>query len=69
MDAYGLADISAPSKQPTLPGMGSGDEDSEEGEPDEAKPNITLRGGSRSPKYQSGTKATEEATKSKEDPK
>jgi hypothetical protein len=49
--------------------MGSGDEDSEEGEPDEAKPNITLRGGSRSPKYQSGTKATEEATKSKEDPK
>lgn len=42
MDAYGLAEITVPSKQPKLPGMESGeDDDTEEDKPDETiKPKI-----------------------------
>ncbi len=55
MDAYGLADVTVPSKQPKLPGMGSV-EDGEEDKPDEAivKPRI---------------KAIEEKADSREDKK
>ncbi|MGD0364789.1 MAG: hypothetical protein ABSC93_28255 [Bryobacteraceae bacterium] len=37
MDAYGLADILVPAKQPKLPGMELGDDDGEKDKPDESE--------------------------------
>jgi hypothetical protein len=37
MDAYGLADIPVPAKQPKLPGMELGDVAGEEDKPDESE--------------------------------
>jgi hypothetical protein len=70
MDAYGLSDLTVPSTQPKLPGMGSGEDDDED-KPDSAitKPTIVQRGGSRSPQGQSGGETAEEKTHSKEDQK
>jgi predicted nucleic acid-binding protein len=67
MDAYGLADLVVPTKQPKLPGMGSGeDDDDEEDKPEEtiAKSAIVQRSGSQSTQDQA---KAEEKTDNKED--
>ena len=68
MDAYGLADVSIPSKQPKLPGMGSGEDDDSEDESAETldRSAVLQRGGSRSTNGQTGDNAPEENANSKE---
>ncbi len=68
MEAYGLAEIGVPPKQPKLPGMEIGEDGGEEEKPEFiAKPTIVQRGGSRSAKEQAETRNTEEKAHSKED--